>query len=85
MKGAAYHYRQWLWRAGTGLAIIGMGVSFAIEAGIWKSQGASTLHWVLAGTGALVVLNTGISLFGDAILHRVRYERLKEHSPGRKD
>ena len=76
MKAPTYHFRRWLIQAPIGLVLIGMGLCFTIEAGFWKHQGASTWEWVLAGTGALIVLNSGISLFGDAILHRVRYERL---------
>ena len=43
-----------------------------------KYSGAGTWEWVLWGTLALVILNTGLSLFGDAVLQRSRYERALE-------
>jgi len=43
-----------------------------------KYDGASTWSWVAYGTAALVVFNSGLSIFGDAILQRCRYERALE-------
>lgn len=65
--------KKWLGLSGLGLALVGMGVAFALEAAHLKHQGADTLEWVLAGTGALMVLNTGLSIFGEAVVTRVRY------------
>lgn len=79
MKSPSYHYRRWIIQAPVGLVLIGMGLCFVVEAGLFKFRGAPTWQWVAAGTLALVVVNAGISLFGDAVLQRVRYERLKEH------
>ena len=69
-------YRQWLFRAGIGLALTGMGASFIAEAAMLKYGGAEVWNWVVAGTGALCVFNAGLSVFGSAILYRVRYDRV---------
>jgi len=78
MGKAKIHYRRWLIQAPLGLVLIGMGLCFAIECAFLKHGGANTWDWVGMGTGALVVFNAGISIFGDAILQRVRYEHLVE-------
>jgi hypothetical protein len=44
-----------------------MGVSIAIEAGFWKWNGKSAWEWILLGTLGLAVLNSGLSLFGEAV------------------
>ncbi|HKK75795.1 MAG TPA: hypothetical protein VJ953_12030 [Saprospiraceae bacterium] len=77
MTKAKRHYRRWLIQAPTGLVLIGFGASLVAEAAMTKYSGASTWNWVAYGTIALIVLNSGLSLFGDSILHRVRYENAK--------
>lgn len=71
------HYKRWFWQAPLGLILVGMGLCFVAEAAYLKFGEAPTLTWVLAGTGALIVFNAGLCVFGDAILHRVRYENQK--------
>lgn len=78
MKSAKYHYRRWFYQAPFSLMLIGFGACLISEATMLKYGGAETTHWFLYGTIALIVFNTGISLFGDAVLHRMRYERKKE-------
>ncbi len=70
--------RKWLLLAPLGLTLVGMGLSFVAEAAALKQSGASTINWVLAGTGALVVFNSGLCLFGEAIISRVRWLQLNE-------
>lgn len=70
--------KRWLIRAPLGLILIGFGACCIAEAAMLKYSGTDTLNWVLAGTGALVVFNSGICIFGDAILQRVRYEQLQD-------
>ena len=72
------HYRRWLIQAPLGLLFIGMGLCFAIEAAFLKHGNSDSNLWVYAGTGALIVFNAGISIFGDAILHRFRYEQERD-------
>ncbi|MEL7247910.1 MAG: hypothetical protein AAFO03_05810 [Bacteroidota bacterium] len=69
------YYRRWMLRAPLGLVLVGFGLSLVIEAGFYKHSGAATWEWVGFGTLALVVFNSGLCIFGDAILQRVRYER----------
>ena len=73
MKNKEYYYKRWLFQAPIGLMIIGFGACLIAEGAILKSNGEP---WFWFGTAALCVFNSGICIFGDAILHRVRYERL---------
>jgi hypothetical protein len=57
-----------LFLPGFSLALIGMGLSISIEAGFWKWNGSPTWEWVLMGTFGLVIFNTGLSLFGEAVI-----------------
>ena len=68
-------YRRWLIQAPLGLSIIGFGACLIADAAVYKYDGAETLHWVAYGTLALVIFNTGLSIFGDSIIWRTRYER----------
>lgn len=77
MEKAKKHYNRWLVQAPLGLVLIGFGVSLVAEAAMVKYDGANTWSWVSYGTIALVVLNSGLCVFGDSILHRVRYENTK--------
>ncbi len=72
------YYRRWLLRAPVGLVLIGFGACLIAEAAMDKFEGAPTWQWVLYGTLALVVFNSGLSIFGDAILQRSRYESALE-------
>ena len=75
IKNQNKYYRKWLFRAPLGLVLTGFGACLIAEAAMLKSGGGDTWQWVLYGTIALVVLNSGLSVFGDAILQRVRYEQ----------
>lgn len=72
------YYRRWLLRAPAGLVLIGFGACLIAEAAMDKYDGVPTWHWVAYGTVALVVFNSGLSIFGDSILQRARYERTRE-------
>ena len=72
VKDARYHHRQWLIQAPLGLVLTGAGLCLVSDAATVKQLGGS---WVLYGTFALCVFNAGLSIFGNSILHRVRYER----------
>lgn len=78
MTKAEKHYRRWLIQAPLGLVLVGFGASLVAEAAITKYDGTGTWTWVAYGTLALVVLNSGLCLFGDSILHRMRYENTKQ-------
>lgn len=68
------HYDKWKWQAPLGLTTVGFGASLLGHASNMKGRGTSTWKWVAAGTASLVVLNAGLSLFGDAVKHRALYE-----------
>lgn len=74
MSSAKSNYRRWLIQAPVGLVLVGFGACLVAEAANLKFSGADTMTWVAAGTVALVVFNSGLCIFGDSILHRVRYE-----------
>lgn len=78
MSNKQRYYRRWLYRAPIGLATVGFGACLIAEAAMQKYAGADGWIWVSYGTVALVVFNTGLSFFGDAVLNRTRYERLLE-------
>ncbi len=75
MTDASSHYRTWKWQSPLGLGAVGLGASLLGYATNLKAgEGTPTWKWVAAGTASLVVLNAGLSLFGDAVKHRTLYE-----------
>lgn len=50
--------------AGAGLALVGAGLSIAVDAGTRRAAGRP---WFVQGTAGLVVLGSGLSVFGDAV------------------
>jgi hypothetical protein len=79
-KNARFHLRRSLFMAPLGLVLIGLGICLVAEGAVQKYNGADTWQWVLFGTFALVVLNSGVSIFGGAVVHRSNYERLQSES-----
>lgn len=61
---------KWLAQSTVGLILTGTGLSMAIDAGISKMQGG---EWILYGTAALVIFQTGLCCMIDS----VRYKKLK--------
>ncbi|MEL7161584.1 MAG: hypothetical protein AAFN92_12570 [Bacteroidota bacterium] len=74
-KDKQYHYRNWLIKAPVGLALVGFGICLITETSLDKYAGAATWDWVSMGTLGLIVFNAGLCFFGDAVKHRVHYER----------
>jgi len=68
--------RNWLIYAATGLALVGFGLSLMGEALIQKYEQAGFHQWFWLGTLALVVVNSGLALFGKAVTIRVKLDRL---------
>jgi hypothetical protein len=54
--------------------LIGAGACLVSWAGTLKAQGAPPTKWVAAGTGALAVLNAGVSIVGQSVIERVLHE-----------
>jgi hypothetical protein len=69
------HYRNWLIQAPVGLVLVGFGVCLVAESAMLKYSGALTWQWVAAGTAALCVFNSGLCIFGNSILEKIRFER----------
>lgn len=65
------HKTKWLIFAPAGLLTVGTGACLVGWASTLKAQGAPATRWVGAGTAALVVLNAGLSLFGQGIIENV--------------
>lgn len=68
------HKKKWLLLAPGGLMTIGAGACLVDWAGTLKTQGAPPAKWIVAGTAALVVLNAGVSLFGQSVVERVLHQ-----------
>ncbi len=64
----------WQWMAPVGLTVIGLGFSLTGQAIIAKSKGKPFWVWFGLGTLGLIVLNSGISIFGDAVKRRALQE-----------
>ncbi len=52
-----------------GLVLVGAGLSMAIDAGSIKTSGG---HWFWYGTASLIVFNSGLCIFGSAIIEKVK-------------
>ena len=72
------YYKKWLDMAPIGLVIFAFGVCLVAEAAITKYGGAPLFECMAYGTFALIVLNSGLCIFGGAILNRARFEREQE-------
>ena len=68
------HYKVWRLFAPLGLGVIGLGATLLGHSIGLKTGGASVWTWGLWGTLSLVVLNSGIALFGEAVKHRTLFE-----------
>ncbi|MGI4894547.1 MAG: hypothetical protein ACRYF3_05470 [Janthinobacterium lividum] len=63
-------YRAWKTLAPTGLLLVGLGVSVIADAAIRRSTAVRSAGWIAEGTVGLVAMNSGISLFGEAVKRR---------------
>lgn len=61
--------------APAGLVLVGAGLSATVDAGLRRAAGAATSRWVGQGTAGLVVLNSGLAVFGDAVRRRAQQGR----------
>jgi hypothetical protein len=53
---------------------IGAGACLVNWAGSMKTQGAQPSKWIVAGTAALVMLNAGVSIFGQSVVESVLHQ-----------
>ena len=68
------NYEKWDELAPRGLLIVGLGMSLIGDAIISKAKSKGFLRWFIMGLLGLIALNTGISIFGEAVKHRTLYE-----------
>ena len=68
------HYQTWRAFAPLGLGVIGLGATLLGHSIGLNSGGAPFWTWFLWGTLSLVVLNSGVALFGEAVKHRTLFE-----------
>lgn len=68
------HRKQWLILSPLGLALIGFGASVTLYAGELRVENAGFWTWFGWGTLGLVILNSGVACFGEAVKHRVLHE-----------
>lgn len=68
--------------APVGLMLCGLGLSLTGEAIILKGAESPFWHWFVLGTSGLVVFNSGLSVFGDAVKRRLWYDMRRTHTEG---
>ncbi len=68
------HQKMWLMFAPLGLALIGFGASVTGYAVELRTLDADFWTWFWWGTAGLVLLNSGVACFGEAVKRRVLYE-----------
>jgi hypothetical protein len=54
--------------------VIGAGACMVQWAGQLKANGVAPSKWIAAGTAALVVLNAGVSVFGQGVVESVLHQ-----------
>jgi hypothetical protein len=67
-------YRAWKVLAPSGLLCVGFGISMVADASSRRGRRSPTLQWFGQGTAGLVLLNGGLSLFGEAVKRRALHD-----------
>ena len=67
-------YRVWKRLAPLGLLLVGAGTAVSADASSRRAAGAPLARWVGEGTAGLVLLNAGLSLFGEAVKRRALHD-----------
>lgn len=67
-------YRAWKTLAPSGLLLVGLGVSVVADAAVRRGGGVRFATWGAEGTLGLVALNSGLSLFGEAVKRRALHD-----------
>ena len=52
------------------MALVGAGLSVAMDAGTRRAKGAAPATWVTLGTAGLSLVGAGLSVFGEAVAAR---------------
>lgn len=67
-------FRRWFIQGTIGVLLTGAGICMVVEAGFYKQSNPETWKWVAVGTGALIVLVGGLTLYVESLKYRVFYE-----------
>jgi hypothetical protein len=79
---------KWLACSAAGLILVGLGLCIFSEAAHIKHSGKDTATWVLLGTLSLVIINTGLAIFGKGVVYKTEIrvkKRLKERDKRMKE
>jgi hypothetical protein len=68
------HYEKWDEYAPRGLLFIGMGLALIMHAIEIRRQGKGFLNWFSRFLVGLISVNSGVSIFGEAVKERTLYE-----------
>lgn len=71
-------YKKWMILAPLGLLLTGLGIVVILEAFHLKNSESSFSTWFVWGTLGLIILNSGLSIFGQSIIHKTKDEILKQ-------
>ena len=71
---AEQDYAVWRRLAPSGLLLVGAGACVISDASSRRASGGPATGWVGEGTVGLVLLNAGLSLFGEAVKRRALYD-----------
>lgn len=77
-KNASFYRKRWLIFAPAGLILVGAGLSVLSVAAFMKRDGKPLSKWFWWGTGSLVLVNSGISLVGQAVKYNTLAELAEE-------
>jgi hypothetical protein len=69
-------YKKWIFLAPLGLLLTGLGIAVILEA--FHLKNSSFSKWFIWGTLGLIIFNSGLSIFGQSIIHKTKDEILKE-------
>ncbi len=69
-----HHYEAWSTYAPRGLLLIGAGMTLVGQATVLKARRKPGWQWFLLGALGLVVVNSGVAMFGESVKHRTLYE-----------
>jgi len=77
-KSSKQYKRNWFVQSVLGLYLTTGGICIAIDAALVRQASDEILYWVLYGSLALIILNSGLCFIGGAVLNRVKYEWLMQ-------
>lgn len=68
------HMQKWFIRSSLGAILFGVGIVLVTYSAILFVGDVSAVRWFIAASGGLIVMISGLSVFGDGIKNRIYYE-----------